>query len=470
MKSVKKIYGLILALVAVCMASCTSDELPGNKPASGGDEVKVNFTLASRASSGIGTPENPVAALEVERFNRYWVVFTDGSANNNIVAIVKNTCPLTERDEFTVSLSPGSYKVYGFANIDGAYLDGLGIREGQKMPDLSGTLFTPDSRFFGNSVTTLLPVETFQADYTAGNNLGIPMTSSGGQTVNITNAVTVTTSIEVVRMFAKVEFVFGNNTANDLTLRGQSISNLSVNRPGGGYIPLYNDDDRNFDFLNATPFKTLSHSYGAGLDLPQGASGVKRAFYVLESKADELTNSFLLDFNVVTKGEAPVDETDYMRYALTDEHTLTAIRRNDWLRIPVTFTDWQMRLEAHTYPPIGGYPEAEISETESNEFVVVFDGGGDFTIRPFIRKFGDGDNWFGIDNTAKIQGTPMITVDDTDGLFLTAPALNATGEIRGRMRVASGKNAIITITTTVITSTTPLMTKPLTRKIYVTQK
>lgn len=465
---INNIYSL--ALAALLAASCSSDIADDTQK--GRDEVKVSFNLRSRATSGVGVAADPVPALEVERFSSYWAVFTDGSASNKIVAIVKNNCELTEQDEFTVNLSPGTYKVYGFANIDGAYLESLGIVEGQNMPDLSGTLFTPDARFFGNGVTTLLPVETFQADYAASGNPGIPMTSSGGQTVNITNAVTVDASIEVVRMFAKVEFLFGNNTANDLTLRGQSISNLSVNHANGtGFIPLYNDDERTFSFLDGTPFKTLSYTYpDGGLQLAQGATNVSRAFYVLESKADELTNSFLLDFDVVKKGDAPADASDYMRYALTDESTLTAIRRNDWIRIPVVFTDWQMRLEALTYPPIGGYPEAEISELESNEFVVAFDGGGDFSIRPFIRKFGDADNWFGIDNTTRISGTPTITVDDTDGIFLTAPALTSTGEIRGRMKVASGQHATITVTAKVITSTTPLTTKTLTRKIYVTQK
>lgn len=464
------LYTILLLLASAMLTACSDDSATGNEPGNGTEgSGQLHFVFSTRAATG--TPHNPVDTLEVERFNHYWVVFTDGKADNRIVAIVKNDCQLTERDEFMVTLSPGAYKVYGFANIADSYLESLGIEEGQSMPDLSGVLFTPDNRFFGNNVVTLLPAEVFQADYEAGNNTGIPMTSVNGINVNITNAITVTTSIEVVRMFAKVEFVFGNNTAHDLTLRSQSISNLSVNQADGkGYIPLYNDDQRSFSFLDGKPFKTLTHSYGEGLQLAKGATGVSRAFYVLESKADKLTNSFLLDFDVVEKGETPADSTDFMRYALTDTNTLTAIRRNDWLRIPVTFTDWQMRLEAHTYPPIGGYPEAEIRETESNEFVVVFDGGGDFTIRPFIRKFGDDDNWFGIDNKAKISGTPTITVEDTDKIFLTSPKLTETGEIRGRMKVAPGKNANITISLRVITSTTPLMTKEMTRKIFVTQK
>lgn len=456
----------MFVIAAALLTACSSNDAENNT-----DEKKVNvrFSMSSRASSGIGVPQNPVNELQVERFNRYWVVFTDG---NNIVAVVKKECALTEQDEFQVSLSPGTYKVYGFANIDGSYLESLGIIEGHRMPDLSGTLFTPDSRFFGNAVTALLPVETFQADYADSRNLGIPMTSVNGLVVNVTDAITVTTSIEVVRMFAKLEFVFSNSTGTDLTLRSQSVSNLSVNNGDGtGFIPLYNDDSRPFTFLDGKPFKTLSYTYPAdGLPLANGASNISKSYYVLESQADKITNSFILDFDVVKTGETPADAADYMRYALTDPNTLTAIRRNDWIRIPVNFTDWQMRLEARTYPPIGGYPEAEVDEAGSNEFVVRFDGGGDFSIRPFIRKFNDGDNWFGIDNTAKVQGTPTISVDDPEGLFITEPALNSTGEIRGRMAVASGKQATITITAKVITSTTPLLTKTLTRKIYVIQK
>lgn len=448
------------------LTACGSDEAENG--GNGGAPVEVRFTMSTRASSGTGTPANPVEALQVERFNHYWVVFTDGTGK--IVAIVNNTCNLTEMDEFTVKLSPGTYKVYGFANISDSYLEGLGITMGSTMPDLSATLFTPDDRFFGNSVTTLLPVETFQSDYESGNNLGIPMTSVDGKTVQITNAVTVASSVEVVRMFAKVEFVFSNNTSSDLTLRSQSVSNLSVNNAGvnGGFIPLYNDDMRTFTFLDEKPFKTLSHSYGTGLELAKDGDPVSRSFYVLESQADKLTNSFMLGFNVVKKGENPSEVIDYMRYGLTDETTLTAIRRNDWIRIPISFSDWQMRIEARTYPPIGGYPEAEIDENESNEFVVKFEGGGDFSIRPFIRKFGDDSGWFGIDNTAKISGTPAITISDPDNLFETAPALKSTGEILGKMKVLSGKTATITITVNVLTS--PGVAKELERKIFVTQK
>lgn len=465
------IYILILTTVLCACSKESNNDVPGTD----NDEHEVRFTFSSRIPSGSGTPENPVQELTVERFNHYWVVFTDGSVANKIVAIVKKDCSITEQDEFMVSLSPGAYKVYGFANISDAYLESLNISEGQNMPDLTGTLFAPDARFFGNAVTTLLPVETFQSDYDSNGNMGIPMTSIGGIDVNITNAVTVTTSIEVVRMFAKIEFVFANQTGTDLTLRSQSVSNLTLNRSDGkGVIPLYNDDVRTFDFLNTAPYKTLTHSYGSGLDINSGASNVSRSFYVLESRADAITNSFMLSFDVVKKGATTTAETpltEYMRYGLTDPLTLTAIRRNDWIRIPITFADWQMRLEARSYPPIGGYPEADIDETSSNEFIVTFMGGGDFSIRPFIHKYSDGDNWFGIDNKEKVDGPPVIDIEDTDGLFSVSPVLTSTGEIKGRLNHdKAGKKACVTISLNAITNTSPVITKTLTRKIFITQK
>lgn len=464
------LYFTCLVAFFTLFVSCAGDDAGQTAK----EPVTVTFAMTSAPASGSGVPQDPVAELEVERFNYYWVVFTDGSAANNIVAIVKKECELTERDEFSVTLSPGRYKVYGFANISGTFLEGLGIRMGESMPDLSNVLFTPDNRFFGNGVTTLLPVETLQADYAAKGNMGIPMTSVNGRVVNITNAVTVDQSVEVVRMFAKLEFVFSNQTGKNMTLRSQSVSNLSVNEASGkGFVPLMNDDERSFSFLDKKPFKTLTHSYGAGLNLPQGISGVSRAFYVLESKADDITNSFMLDFDLVETGattDAATPLEDYMRYGLTDPNTLTAIRRNDWIRIPVTFADWQMRVEGHSYAPIGGYPEAEVEENESNEFVATFLSGGDFLLRVFIRKYSDGESWFGIDNKSKVEGLPVITVSDPEGLFETAPSLQTTGEIRGKMKPASGKTAMITISVNAITNASPKVIKNLTRKIFITQK
>lgn len=474
MKFINAIYLFLLMLTAVSVASCTSD-LAENEDAGGGKAVNVRLSLRSRAVSGTGVPQDPDMALDVERFNRYWVVFTDGSADNTIVAIVKNTCDLTERDEFMVSLSPGTYKVYGFANMSDSYLESLGIAEGSAMPDLSSIGYIPDNRFFGNGVTTLLPVETFYQDYKDGGNYGIPMTSVNGQTVHITNAVTVDTSIEVVRMFAKLEFVYSNDTGTDILLRSQSVSNLSVNRTTGGYIPLCNDDSRSLEYLQDKPFTTLSHSYGEGLKLTTGATGVKRSFYVLESLADAVTNSFLLDFDVVRFGLAPGTEpteaADYMRYALTDPNTLTAIRRNDWIRIPVVFSDWQMRLEGRSYPPIGGYATADIKQTPDNEFVATFQMAGEFVLRPFIRKFGDGSSWFGIDNKTRVIGTPTITVvSDPMGILEKVPELNGTGEIMGSLKFVAGATACLSLSVKVVNDKTPSVPKVLTRKIFITQK
>lgn len=436
---------------------------------SGGDPVSVHFTLSTRATSATGIPQNPVPELGVERFNHYWVVFTDRS--NRIVAIAKKDCSLTEQDEFTVELSPSTYYVYGFANIADSYLEGLGIALDSPMPDLGGVLFAPDSRFFGNGVTALLPVEVFQSDYAAGQNMGIPMTSRNRIEVNITDAITVEQSIEVVRMFAKIEFVFDNATPSDLSLRSLAVSNLTLNKADAtGVIPLMNDDSRDLDYLQDAPYGKLKHTLtGDGLTVVSGGSSVSKSFYVLESVADAVTNSFMLDFDIVKTGESPTDEIDYMRYGLTDPSTLTAIRRNDWIRIPITINDWVMRLEARSYPPIGGYPDVVVEEDESNEFTVTFSSPGDFVLRPFFRKFFDGSDWFGIDNADRIAETPVISISGDVSVFAEVPSIKSTGEILGIISSTDG-TAVVTMTAKVYTNAEKTVTRTLTRKIYIIKK
>lgn len=454
-----------MLLSLLTFAGCSDENLTEPEMAKG----KVHFAMTTRAAtSGTGVPQNPVPALDVERFNHYWVVVTDN--NDNVVAIVNNDCSLTERDEFTVELSPGMYKAYGFANIPDSYLTGLGISKGNKLPNLSTILYAAKSDFFGNSVTTLLSVESYQSDYASHGNAGIPMTSKNPVNIKVTDAVTVEQSIEVVRMFAKVEFVFTNATATDLTLRSLAISNLTRNKADGtGIIPLMNDDDRDLSYLLTAPSATLTNIFGGGgLSLTSGGSPVSCSYYVLESVADQVTNSFLLDFDIVKTGETPSAKEDYMRYALTDPATLTAIRRNDWIRIPITINDWVMRLEARSYPPIGGYPEVEIEEDESNEFTVTFKTAGDFSIRPFIRKFYDGSDWFGIDSE-KIKGTPAIDITGETTIFTTQPSIASTGEILGALGTGNGK-ALVTITVDVFTDAGKTVSKTLTRKIYIVKK
>lgn len=427
-----------------------------------GDAVKVTMSLSTRAV--VGEPKDPVAAKEL--INDYYILFVD--RNGKIIETFEKDCSPTELDEFSLELAPGTYSVYAFANIPASYVNGLGLIKGATVKSLDKTYYAIPSAF---NINTLVPVESY-----AGN---IPMTSVEAAEITVSEKATQSFGIEVRRIFAKIQFDYTNTTDNDLTLRGQSISNLTLNvTESQGSVRLMNYNDNSIILAPNSRSATLSHSFETPMQLAKKGGTGSQSFYVLESIADQVTNSFLLDFDVVRKGETPTDVLDYMRYAMTDRTTLTVIRRNDWIHIPVVFSEWQMRLEAHNYPPIGGYPEAEIDEANGNEFVVTFQGGGEFSIRPYIRKYYDGSDWFGIDQSTKINGTPIITIEDASNLFATAPTITPSGEIIGKMRIFAGRKACITITINVIENaaevladpTKPLVTKPLTRKIYVVQK
>lgn len=465
MKLLKITYILPLLLLAL-LSACSSDSLTDDAVIPGNDssDTDGNVTFNIGTTRGVLTP----AVNDDELISSYLIVVTQAG---RIVKVLKApSLPAAEMHSVKASIPVGTYKVYAFANIPFTAADDWlygKFTEGAAMPDLS-TMYYGDANF-RNGMTGAIPMSN------SVDGMDLTVLSDKG------NA---TYGIEVVRMLAKVEFLFMNNSSEDVTISKVAMGPLTtVGTTTDGFIPLswYNDatalslysvDDNKFGA------ETYNHTITSPITLASGNVTTKpsTSFYVIESNPDPITKQFNLAVTV-RRGS----ETEEIRYALLDKSLVAEgtnldndddrspfIRRNDWIRIPISFSDWQMRIEARTYPPIGGYPEAEIDENESNEFVVKFEGGGDFSIRPFIRKFGDDSGWFGIDNTAKISGTPAITISDPDNLFETAPALKSTGEILGKMKVLPGKTATITITVNVLTS--PGVAKELERKIFVTQK
>lgn len=455
-------------LFILVLAGCSADDANGD----GATDGTVAFTLnATRANTG----EYVSDVQDCELIKWYRIVITTTDNRNILVCIDKTLASAKELDPVDqIVLSEGNYNVYAFANIDLDYLTGIGIKEGGTVPqNLSDLRYSVPGYFNatadanGKLNGSLLRV----ADFAAAGHY-IPMTSLSPQKIEVTSRINQTFNIEVRRLFAKLEFVFRNSTDKDLQVNAVSVGDLTTNGATGSILLMNYEENRNDINLPYTVSKaTLTHGFATPSAVNSQTSGVSHSFYVLESSANTITRSFDLAFNVTRKGVAPTGaENDYMRYTLTDPSTITLIHRNDWIVIPVNFIDWQVRLEARSYPPIGGYAEAAVEEKSSDEFVVTFTSGGDFVIRPFIRKYGSEDGWFGIDEKTKVIGNPVVTVDDRDNLFLSKPELKSTGEIIGRMNIHSGINACVTVSVNVATSTSPLVTKTLTRKIYITQK
>lgn len=461
----KILYILSIALMLVACQGRNDDKLTAPRP--------VQLSLGpARANQGQWVAD----ALDCEKILTYRVVITTPTDRRIVRVIDKVLSSPVELDPMDeVILNPGKYHVYAFANMDFAYLNSLGLKEDGIVPENIGTLrytvpngfdATPDAE--GHLQGSLIRVSDF-----ATSGAYIPMTGLAPQVIEVTERINQTFHIEVRRLFAKVEFVFRNATEHDLQVNRIGISDLTPNSEGGSILLMNYEENRNsINLPYGMKTATFSHTLATPDIVYAAGEQVRESYYVLESRSNSVTNAFDLIFSVTRKGEAETGaEADYMRYALTDPVTLTLIHRNDWLTIPITFSEWQMRLVARSYPPIGGYAETELDEQNSDEFVVTFVGGGDFVIRPFIRKYYDGSEWFGIDEKTKIVGTPTIEVTDGPSkLFINDPVLTETGEIMGTMGVFPGRSACVTLQVNVVESNDPLVTKTLKRKIYITQK
>lgn len=454
-------------LAMLLLAGCTEreDSLP-----QGSGVVSLSLHAAP-ANTGAYVDD----LLDSERIHWYRVVITSVSDRTIIRCIDKVLMPAQEADRMDeIVLGAGSYNVYAFANISFSYLNSLGIAENGQVPADITTLRYSVPDCFGAAPDAddhlqgaLVDVSSFAA---AGK--CVPMTGLAPQRIEVTSRINQTFNIEVRRLFAKLEFVFTNTTEQNLQVNSIAVSDMTTNGTGGSVLLMNYEENRNY--LNL-PYDlqpaTLSHTFASPSAVNASGAPVSHSFYVLESRSSRVTNAFDLSFGVTPLGTSPSGTAaDDMRYALTDPSALTLIHRNDWIVVPITFSRWQMRLEARSYPPIGGYAEAEIDEAGSDEFVVAFRGGGDFVIRPFIRKYYDGSAWFGIDDPTKIVGSPEIIVEDgVSALFINQPALASTGEIVGKMGVFPGRSACVTIRVKVIETSSPLVTKTLSRKIYITQ-
>lgn len=141
----------------------------------------------------------------------------------------------------------------------------------------------------------------------------------------------------------------------------------------------------------------------------------------------------------------------------------------DVTELDVVGSELRTRIDAYTYPPIGGCAIAKIVELGNQDYKIAFGSGGDFTIKLEVNKSGKEDEWFAINDKNKVVGTPTITIEDADGQFKKAPKVQTNGEIFGGLRVGEGVTSCITVSVEVVTSASPQSTKTLTRKIYVTQ-
>ncbi len=351
-----------------------------------------------------------------ELINNWWIAFVN-SDDNVVTAIVKRGSEETaavKSEDFELEITPGRYDVYSFANITQAKVEELAgktIEVDSDMPDLSNVLY---------NISGLIPNGT-----TEGTVL-IPMT--GKKTVYIEEGSTL--EFEVIRMVGKLEFTFSNSTTRDITIKYLKFNPL--NNGNVLLMPDYTTLTYNAE-TNPKLLTDIETTFSFKLDYKEGSilkagseNDCDTCFYVRESLASSHpTEHFLIDVGV--KYSDMSEETLY--YGLSDD-SFTGINRNDYVVIPLRFTDYKIDIIPNFYPPIGGYPA--IVTVKEQEFYCTFKTQGDFQIRPFVY-----------DPAGAAYSNYDVAITGTGGdtsIFTKEPYIDSTtGEIIGELSTAQGK-------------------------------
>lgn len=422
------IYIIQLTLFAL-LAACSSED---SGEQTEGAMAHVTMNIATRAT---GTPES--AANNAEKIHTWWVVFVNRAGNVQKIVQRPSSDSYVEEETVELDIPTGTYTLYAFANIT------------QSAVTTAGYTFTEGSpKPAGIDAATWTLANGYSGD--------IPMT--GRQNVTVTNRVNQTFSIEVVRMLAKMEFRYKNESTKAL-----SINSLSIKQVQKTPVPLL----PNYDWLTdgwtfadqGTEATTYTRTYSTPLAVALTASTTD-TFYMIESQADYTapSQSYLMTLNVTRNGN--IDDL----YFTLDKTSIQTIYRNDHVIVPLNISDFIVSLDAEFYPPIGGFPAIITTDNDKTEFYCTFATQGEFEIRPTVFNAATRTNvyyphWDYNSTTVTVTGAPI---------FSTAPHIDpATGELLGTLNTTEGI-ACIDVEIKVEVSTGVYQLYP--RRIYIIRK
>ena len=429
-------YLIIYFIATVFFAACTSDDVEREKAE--GEMTHVGLTITTRAT---GTPET--TTVDKELIGSWWVVFVS-KTTGNVQKIVQRPTSGTyvEEERVELDIPVGTYTLYSFANITPTSTTPAGS------VTIAGFTFTE-----GAAAPLATDINTKTFALTNGWTGDIPMT--GTQDVIVTGRTNETFSIEVVRMLAKMEFQFKNESGKPIT-----VNSVNIQQNQTLYVPLlpnYTWLDSGWPFVSSGTRRDYSHTFSPKPVVAAKTASVtdmkSASFYMVESQADHLTpyQSYLMTLNV----QRDSDPAEDLLFAL-DNNKIKTIYRNDHVIIPLTIGDYEVGLDVIFYPPIGGYPP--VMTKNDNEFYVTFQTQGEFEIKPTIINM--------------MTSTPVyypnwtiekITVSDPSTIFASAPH-DVSGEILGRVNTNEG-TAVVDVEIKVVATS-----QVYTRRIYIIRK
>lgn len=404
----KKLLYTCLLVLALTTVSCSSDDSSTEGPVPPSDEkVAVQLHIAPAGSATGMRAWEDTHATDDEMMNIWTVVITtDADAVEKVIAC-KPTGTEREIDPI-VELPAGTHHFYSFANMSVATIEEtLGITvtmpamtdndEVYEATAVSGTVnANKNVTVNGNKFAALT-----SSDDNGFGSYGIPM--SNRQTATITGSTTL--DLIVIRMLAKIELQFYNDTGSDVTVTGITLTDVTANAANNLKLlpsltagantmnPVHGDIQPN---LNGTPatgdvaLTPLTTVVSATANKTDGGTPVTIAFYVNESAtpASMFSHYFLkIKLN---------DETEE-RYALIDDKGSTTaddnkwdyIARNDYRIIPIVLDDYKLDIIPYDFPAIGLYP-ASVKE-EDGIYTINFHDYGHFHLLPQVTKVSTGD-------------------------------------------------------------------------------
>lgn len=362
MTHAKNIFTYMLALFStLAIVGCSFEEDHADCQGKGeGEKMQVELRLTASANSltrscsasdGVTRASwvDTNAAREGEMMHNCFVVIVQNGKIQSIVQ--RDFTEEVEQTSLKAKAELGNATFYSFANITPAE---LGITMTTTPAEIESKYYKVE----GNTQTL--------------STKGIPM--SNKQTVNITSKKQ-QVDLEVIRMMAKVELNFTNDTGYDLSIKSVKLTDITDNAANnvsllpmkdalGNVVPNIND---------AATYKDYTVSIGgtSGTQVKNGGT-LQTTFYVNESVARN-PKYFVLSIDT-DKG------TVTQRIAMTE---WSKIARNDYLIIPVKLVDYRIKLEPQVFTGIGVIPELKY---DGDRITATFKSYGEFHLKLHVFK------------------------------------------------------------------------------------
>lgn len=372
MTHAKNIFTYMLALFStLAIVGCSFEEDHADCQGNGeGEKMQVELRLTASANSltrSYSTSDGVTraswvdtnAAREGEMMHNCFVVIVQNGKIQSIVQ--RDFTEEVEQTSLKAKAELGDATFYSFANITPAE---LGITMTTTPTEIESKYYKVE----GNTQTL--------------STKGIPM--SNKQTVNITSKKQ-QVDLEVIRMMAKVELNFTNDTGYDLSIKSVKLTDITDNVADNvSLLPMKDAAGNVVPNINAAAtYKDYTVSIGgtSGTQVKNGGT-LQTTFYVNESVARN-PKYFVLSIDT-DKG------TVTQRIAMTE---WSKIARNDYLIIPVKLVDYRIELEPQVFTGIGVIPELKY---DGDRITATFKSYGEFHLKLHVIKRSDNtelNNW-----------------------------------------------------------------------------